>query len=284
MRILCFCFFILSLLGCQKEQPSSKPIVLVSIPSYLYFIERIAGDSVTAFSLTPEGANPHTYEPTPKEAQKFRQALLWVRLGEPTEEKIYTILKQQNPQMRIIDITEGIPLIPLHKEEHHCCADHAAHDLHIWLSPRLSQIQAKTIAKHLSELFPENKQKYDEALKRFLLDLQNLDNDILALFAKNSPSAMLVSHPAFSYFCLDYHLTQLSIEVEGKDPLPQDVTHLVEQIKTHKLTHVIAEPQYSNKAAQLIAEHFQLPLSVVDPYSQDYLKNLEHLAELVAKS
>jgi zinc transport system substrate-binding protein len=35
---------------------------------------------------------------------------------------------------------------------------------------------------------------------------------------------VLVSHPAFGYFCKDYDLEQISIEVEGKEPRPKDVS------------------------------------------------------------
>jgi zinc transport system substrate-binding protein len=293
MRTFLLCIVLLiGAAGCQKPQaPSSaaKPTVLVSVPSYLYFIERIAGDTVEALSLTPAGANPHIYEPTPKEVQKMRRSALWIRLGEPSDQKTYTVLAEQDPKMRIVDITEGISLLANGENEHshhpHHCEHHdPLYDRHIWLSPRLAEMQARTIAQHLSELLPENRERYESALAALIADLHELDEEVTALLATKRGSAILVSHPAFAYFCRDYQLEQLSIEVEGKDPLPQDITHLLEQAKEHQIARVIAEPQYSDKSAQLIAEHLQLPVCVVDPYSPDYLKNIRYLAEVVAKS
>ncbi len=292
MRILCLCLlFFFAASSCEKKQPiSSKPIVLVSVPSYLYFVERIAGDTVAALSLTPPGANPHIYEPTPKEVQQFRRAALWIRLGEPSEKKTYTVLKEQSRDMRMIDITEDIPLLPIseresehaHHHSHSLCAESS--DLHIWLSPRLAQKQARTIAQHLCELQPQYKECYERALNAFLCELQDLDKDITFLLAPKSGSALLVSHPAFAYFCQDYHLSQFSIEIEGKEPLPQDVTSILIMAKKHNIAHVIVEPQYSDKGAQLIAENLEVPVYVVDPYSQEYMKNMRYLAEIVAKS
>ncbi|HEY2810655.1 MAG TPA: zinc ABC transporter substrate-binding protein [Rhabdochlamydiaceae bacterium] len=293
MRVICFCLlFLCGAASCQKRpsQPAAKPIVLVSIPSYLYFIERIAGDTVTALSLTPPGANPHIYEPSPKEVQNFRQASLWIRL--PSDRKTYAVLKEQSPKMCIVDITEGIPLLPAFAGRqaachgHHCGHLHDAeeYDLHIWLSPRLAQKQAKTIAQHLAHLLPENRERYDLALSLFLEDLRKADAEISALLASKEESAILVSHPAFAYLCQDYRLTQLSIEIEGKEPLPQDITHLLHQAKQLRIASILAEPQYNDKGAQLMATHLHLPVYVVDPYAENYLENLKYIAEIMAKS
>jgi zinc transport system substrate-binding protein len=277
---------ILAAFGCQKRESAApaKPTVLVSVPSYLYFVERIAGDSVTALSLTPPGSNPHIYEPSPKEVQHFRQAALWIRLGEPSDVKTHAVLKEQSPDMRIVDIADGIATLPL-CEGH--CHDHdhdAMQDLHIWLSPRLAIKQAETIAQHLSRLLPEHRSDYEKKLALFLEELRDLDREITEALASKSGSSVLVSHPAFAYFCQDYHITQLSIEVEGKEALPQDVTALLALAKMHHIASVIAEPQYSDKGAKLIAENLKVPVYTIDPYSREYMTNLRFIAEVMAKS
>lgn len=285
---MCLLFFFAASSCEKRESLPSKPIVLVSVPSYLYFINRIAGDTVTAHSLIPAGANPHIYEPAPKQVQQFRQAVLWIRLGELSEKKTYTILKDQSCSMRIVDITQGIPLLPFEgthsRGKSHHCGRTDENDLHIWLSPKLAKQQAKTIASHLCDLFPQNRERYEKALASFLMDLDVLDKEITALLFSKKGSAILVSHPAFSYFCQDYDLTQLSIEIEGKDPLPQNVTSILKKAREYKVATIIIEPQYSDKGAQLIAECLKLPLCIVDPYAEDYLKNMKHIAEIAAKS
>jgi zinc transport system substrate-binding protein len=269
--------------GCQKRNTtSSKPIVLVSAPPYLDFVQRIAGETVTALSLVPVGANPHIYEPTPKEMEHLREAALWLRLGEPSDQKAYSILKES--PMHIADITEGLALLPLaHSGCSHAHHEHESHDLHVWLSPKLAAQQAKIISAHLCALLPENKERYEEALLNLLSDLQCAHEEISKLLASKSGSALLVSHPAFTYFCNDYNLEQLSIEVEGKEPLPQDIHSLFCRIKERTIHSILTQPQYSDKAAKLMAEHLQLPIYEIDPYAQDYFKNLNLLAERIAE-
>jgi len=273
--------------GCERQAAiPAKPIVLVSVPPYLYFAKRIAGDTVTLLTLVPPGTNPHIYEPTPKQVQAFRKAALWIRLGEPAEQKIYQVLKEQCPQMQIADVTQGVPLLALCD---HCDQDaHPVHteegkDLHIWLSPKWAQTQAQTIAQHLSALLPEHRERYQHALQLLLDDLKTVEQEIHARLAARKGHAIVVSHPAFAYFCQDYGLKQLSIESEGKDPLPQQIASLLKRAKEEQIALVIAEPQYSDKGALRIAECLHVPLHTIDPYAEAYLDNVKHIAEVLGK-
>jgi len=96
--------------------------------------------------------------------------------------------------------------------------------------------------------------------------------------------AVLVSHPAFGYLCNDYHLTQISIEHEGKDPLPQNIAQTLKMAKEHRVKNVLIQPQYNNKGAEMIAEMLKLPVFMLDPYSSDYIANLRHIAASIAAS
>ena len=94
-------------------------------------------------------------------------------------------------------------------------------------------------------------------------------------------SAILVAHPAFGYFCKDYDLIQLSIEIEGKEPLPKDISNILHAAKEHTVRSVFTEPQYSTKGAELIAKQLKIPVYMVDPYSSDYIQNLKTIATLI---
>jgi zinc transport system substrate-binding protein len=200
-------------------------------------------------------------------------------LGEPSDQKAYQVLKQG--PTRIADITEGLALLPL--TEGHSCHEHIHNDLHIWLSPKLAQRQAEMIARHLSVLLPENQMLYERALAELLADLHKVDEEIRAELAPKHGSAILVSHPAFAYFCKEYALEQLSIEIEGKEPLPQDIQTLLQRIKEHNIVSVLSEPQYSDKAAKLMADHLHAAVYEIDPYAPDYLDNLRRLAHVIAQ-
>lgn len=275
--------------GCQsapdKTIATAKPKVLVSIAPFAYFVERVAQGGVEVQILAPRGADPHSYEPTPKQVQEAFKADLWLRIGEPFEEKILNVLKQENPHLLTLQMWEGIPLLPLEEEHDHPHVHvhgEEAKDHHVWLSPRNAKIEAERIFEALCKLSPENRPLFEGGLKSFLTDLRALDKEISFLLSPFKGEALLVSHPAFGYFCRDYGLIQLSIECEGKETLPQRVTQTVDLARKYHVRSILTQSQYGNKGAELIAKELDLPVHSVDPYALDYLENLRHLAQVIA--
>ncbi len=270
MKIILVLLFLFS---CNSEPVSEKPSVLVSVVPYAFFVEKIAGDALEVQILVPPGANPHVYEPSPKQVEKAYLAKVWFRLDEPSEKKIFSVLCEQNRAMKMVDLSEGLDLIG--------DCHHEGADKHIWLSPKLAEKQATLIAQTLGEMFPQMQQQFQKGLDSFLKDLESLDAEIGAKLKPFAGDALLVSHPAFGYYCREFGLKQLSIEYEGKDPLPQDIEQTLKEAKESHVRAVFTQIQYNNKGAELIAEKLHLPVYSVDPYASDYLENLRHITELI---
>lgn len=93
---------------------------------------------------------------------------------------------------------------------------------------------------------------------------------------------ILVSHPAYAYFCRDYNLTQLSIEFEGKDPMPQQLTKILETARDLKVKKIFIQPQFQNKGAKLIAKELDAELITLDPYSEDYFEMMREIGNRIA--
>jgi zinc transport system substrate-binding protein len=292
MLRLLLLIFLIPLCSCEKKEgvKTEKPTVLVSVPPYAFFVKKIAPNEVNIETLVPVGANPHIYEASPKEVQRHQNAALWVYLGEAFDQRVLRFFQDGNKQIHILDISQGIDLLSVCGEDdlgieaHHCHHSHdEGKDLHIWLSPALAKIQAQKIAAALSTLLPESQEKFSANLQLFLNELDELDHQIAEMLTPVKGKAILVSHPAFGYFCQDYQLIQLSIEVEGKEPLPQHITEILGQIKHYSIQSILTEPQYSNKGAELLAESLHLPIHMVDPYAENYSENLLTIAKVIAE-
>lgn len=279
-RLFISFFCIISILG-YSEQAELPPVVLVSVPPYLYFVKKIAEDTVSVQSLVPSGANPHLYEPIPKQVQLQKQAVLWVKLGEKADQKVQKVFQELKTPPFIIDLTEDLDLLSYKNTSGHRCSHQGAKDLHIWLSPKMMQVQVKKITQALIQLFPIYKEFYQSNSNALLKELEQLDQELAITLKNKQGKAILVSHPAFAYFCRDYKLEQLSLEEEGKDCLPQYIPELLQKIKTLHIGGIIIEPQHSSKAAKLIAQDLQIPIYVIDPYSEDYIVGLKQTAKVV---
>ena len=268
-RLFISFFCIIPILGYSQAS-----VVLVSVPPYLYFVKKIAENTVSAESLIPVGANPHLYEPTPKQVQLQKQAVLWLKLGEKADQKAQRVFQEMKTPPLILDLTEGLVLLSYKDTKDHYCAHHSTKDLHIWLSPKMMQEQAKKITQTLIQLFPTYAELYQKNLISLLKELEQTDQELATLLKNKQGKAILVSHPAFAYFCRDYNLEQLSLEEEGKDCLPQYIPELLHKIKTLGINGIIIEPQHGSKAAKLLAQKLEIPTYLIDPYSEDYIVNL----------
>jgi zinc transport system substrate-binding protein len=291
MKILKYAsfIFVISLLtlvftSCGKKEKSASS-VLVSIAPYTYFVNKISGGTLPVQTLVPLNSDPHIFEPTPKQIADISTSTIWFCIGEPFENKILKTLKERSPHLRIVDLSEGLSLIDEEGHEHssHCCHNDEGKDRHIWLSPKLAMGQAKRIAEVMTQLYPEKKELFAQGLRQFLVELEELDREITALLSPCKGEAILVSHPAFGYFCKDYGLVQLSIESEGKDPLPRHITNTLLMAREHHVRSVFLQNQHNNKGATFIAKELQIPLFTVDPYSPDLVHNMRSVAHLIAK-
>lgn len=254
------------------------PTVLVSIAPYKLFVEKIAGDTVAVNLMVPTGASAHTYEPTPKQMIVAGKAVAWFCIGESFESRAIPSLKAYNPAMNIIDLRHGVDMIKADPLTGCCCCHANSQDLHIWLSARQMQIQAQTIASALSQLFPKNAALYQKNLEHLIEELKTLDQEITTLLTPLKDRLILVSHPAYAYFCRDYHLTQMSIEFEGKDPTPQQLTNLLNKARAAKTKKVYIQVQYNNKGARLFAKELGAEVVMLDPYSEHYFTSMREIA------
>ncbi len=274
LTLICFLCF-----GCSSTT-DSKPKILVTIPPYAGFVKSLTDNQVDVEIFVLPGSNPHTFEPSPDQIKHFTQAKVWFRTGDPVETKMARFLKQRN--VEIIDLSAGLAVLSEAPHTHHN-NPHEGKDLHLWLNPNIVSEQVDVMAAVLAQQFPEIAPMIKKNCIQLKARLGDLDADISARLSPFQGQFLLVSHPALGYYCQRYGLNQLSVEIEGKDPLPQDIAHLMSELKTHPVPVILIEPQYNNKGAILIADKLHIPYEAIDPYAEDYFGMLKHLTDIIVR-
>lgn len=257
--------------------------VLVSVAPHKYFVEKIAADTLSIGLMVPAGSSSHTYEPTPRQMIEAGKANIWFQIGEGFELRAGRSLTNHNPALRLVDLQQGLDLIYEHSCAH-CSHNHGSFvDPHFWLSARQSKIQAVTICHALILRYPQHTELFQKNLQLFLTELDQLDQQISEILKPLKNRTILVSHPAYAYFCRDYDLRQLSIEFEGKDPTPQQLTNLIQEVKRADIRKIFVQMQYSNKGAKLIADQLGARLVTLDPYAEQYQDAMLEIARAFAQ-
>lgn len=266
-------------LDAANLESSSKPChVLVSVAPHKFFVNKIAGDTVTVGLMVPAGASAHTYEPTPKEVIAAGKADLWFCIGESFEARASRAMQAYNSKLIMVDLRQGVDMINADPVLGTCTCHHNSQDLHIWLSARQAKIQAATIAKALSQLCPQYAAQYQSSLDLFLRELESLDQQIGTLLGSAKNRSIMVSHPSYAYFCRDYQLRQISIEVEGKDPSPRQLNTILNRAREAAIKKIFIQVQYSSKGARLFAKELKATIVDLEPYSEDYINSMLKIA------
>ncbi|MFZ4773616.1 MAG: metal ABC transporter solute-binding protein, Zn/Mn family [Chlamydiia bacterium] len=280
------------------EVHSHEPLILVSIPPYKKIVQGLVGERFRVESVVPQGFDPHLYEAKPHDMKKLKEAALWFGIGEAFEQRILQALSGAGSKVNYFNLVDELEkkgyadlLIPFDDEHHGCTHDHHDHDSHcqssnydrhLWLSLELDSLQAQIIYEKLSEQYPHFKVVFEGYLEELVREHDVLINWIESNLKEFRPISFVTPHPAYSYFAKEFDLTQISIEVAGKEPNIQDLNHLLEELKTTNVDCVIMQPQHSKKAAQKIGNDLDIPIYTIDPYAENYLDTCNRLSLCLA--
>ena len=157
-------------------------------------------------------------------------------------------------------------------------------DPHIWLDPILVKIQAKNIYDAVTKIDPNNSEFYKTNYEEFLKELDNLDANLKAILAPYENRAFMVFHPSWGYFAKRYNLEQIAVEVEGKEPKPNELVELIKDAKKHDIKIVFVSPQFSQKSAKTISSNINAKVLSINPLDQDSSNQLLFTAKEIANS
>lgn len=279
--------------------------VTVSIVPQKYFVEKIAKDKVDVNLMVKPGFSPATYEPKVSQMKKLTKSDIYFSIGVPFEKVWLKKFENANENMEIIDTTKGIKKLAMakhthgekeHGHEEHGHEDHGHDDNkkdkhehtgldpHVWLDPVLVKTQAKNILDALIKHDSKNSEFYTNNYNTFVKELDELNHEIHEILEPYEHKEFMVFHPSWGYFAKRYHLEQLSIEVEGKEPKPNELVEIINDAKKHNIKIVFVAPQFSQNSAKTISKSLNGTVAVINPLSENWDKELLKTAKEIANS
>ncbi len=270
--------------GCNSSAEGSDKVgVVVTILPQAEFVERIGGNRVDITVMVPPGASPHSYEPAPSQITALSEAVMYAKVGSGVEFELAWMdnLIAQNPDILVVDCSEGIELIESSAEEDHEEAghDHTGMDPHIWMSPVNAQIMVRNITDGLIEIDPDNKAFYEQNRDDYLEELAQLDSDIRSGLEGVQNRTFMTYHASFGYFAAEYGLTMLPIEAEGKEPTASGLLELIDEARRLGIKVIFIEPQFNPQSAEVIANEIGGSVISIDPLAREYLENMRAMAD-----
>ena len=229
-----------------------RPRVLTTFTILADMARNVAGDCADVESLTKPGAEIHGYEPTPRDIVKTQRAslVLWngmnlERWFEPFFAKVKNV-----PQVLL---TAGIEPMGITEGPYT-----GKPNPHAWMSPTNALTYVENIRVALSRVDPANAAAYSANAAAYSAKIKALDAPVRAQIAR-IPEAqrwLVTSEGAFSYLCRDYGLRPLYLWPINADAqgTPQQVRHVIDQVRAHNVPVVFSESTVSDKPARQVAK------------------------------
>lgn len=233
--------------------------------------KEIGGTDVQVELIVPPGADPHSYEPTPKQLTTIAKGDLFLLTGttlEPYSEKIKESLAGNSIRFvetsKNIDLLEASASLHTHEEDAHDdhddheaeeeSHDHGQYDPHVWLDPNNAKKMADSITTALAKEAPDRKETFDKNLALFNKQADELDQNLQKAVDSGSKKELLVTHAAYGYLAERYGFTQLPIAgiSPSDEPSQKQLAAIVKEAEMHDLNYIAFEETVSPKVARVI--------------------------------
>ena len=278
-KIATFIICALLIVGCTTKSDSDKKTIFVTITPMQSIIEEITAGDFNIEVIVPKGASPETFEPTPKQVTSFSDAEFIFSTGIIDFEQ--SLVERIGGDAEVVNLSNGIELIAgscSHGNHQH---KHGV-DPHIWTSPRALRTMVTNAHKAIMAHYPDSV-KYTEATGRLLERIDALDTYCATRIKAEGVEAMMIYHPAYTYYARDYGIEQIAIEHDGKEPSLRQTTALIEKAKEHGVKAILRQPQYSEDKVRAIANDAGAEIITTDPLAEDILGEIERVTEIICR-
>ncbi len=276
----------------ESSQESEKINVIASFYPLEEFTRQVGKDLIEVRSITPAGADPHEYEPTPKDIASVTSADMFLFNGagqDPWAEKIAPEVSGQvvemTPYFSLLEHDEEAPEDEHDEEapeddheeddreaeaEHHDEDVHEHHhelDPHIWLDPTIAAQEVEIIAQKLTKLDPENSEAYQQNAAAYQSQLTALDKKFQDGLANCKQQNFVTSHTAFGYLAKRYNLHQIPIRgiSTEEEPSARKLGEIADLAEEKGIKYIFFETLVSPRLSQTLADEIGAQTLVLNP-------------------
>jgi zinc transport system substrate-binding protein len=268
-RIILILVSLLAAVGCGAGEDGDggaapdRLTVAASFYPLAYAAERVGGDRVDVWNVTPPGTEPHDVELSPRDVQRIREADVVLYLGSGFQPAVEEAA--EGADGRAVDLLEGIQLAEAPDEAADEHADEQPEesgehrlDPHVWLDPRLYARIARRIARELGG---------EGRAAELTEELAELDRELDAALRACEQRVLVTNHAAFGYLARRYRLEQVPISglSPEAEPSPRELEEAVENVRELGASTIFTEELVSPDVAETVARETGATTALLSP-------------------
>lgn len=238
----------------------TKNNLLVSTSFYplSYFVKRVGGERVEVKTITPNGVEPHDYEPTAYDISLIKKSDIVFVVGsqlEPWANR--TRMDKSNHTEYVVFMNQPDIIAQLKNTQ----------DPHIWLDPTIAQHMIRIIEAELEMKDPSNASYYRTNADAIMEELTALNEKYQSQLSRCNKREFITSHAAFHYLAQEYDLTQIAVAGISPDEEPslQQLAQLEDIAKRKSIKYVFFETLVSPKLATTLADDIGAQSLILNP-------------------
>jgi len=210
----------------------------------------VAGDVADVESITVPGAEIHEYDPTPQDLARAQGAdlIFWNGLNlELWFEQFFDNIDN----VPSVIVSEGIEPMGITEGPYS-----GKPNPHSWMSPDGALIYVDNIRDAFIKHDPANAEAYKANAERYKNEIRAAIDPIRQTLAQIAQESryLVTSEGAFSYLARDFDLKEVYLWPINADEqgTPQQVRHVIDEVRAHKIPVVFSESTVSDRPMQQV--------------------------------
>lgn len=271
------------ILGLFSISVYAIPNVVVTIPPVHSLVAAVMKGVAEPVLLFDGGQSPHSNSLKPSLIRQVARAELLIWISPDFEISLRKPVAQQR-SMRVLTLIDEpeMHVLPARQSKawhtDHASHDHSNHsehestgaqlpDMHLWLSAENAREIVAVVAQVLTEMDPQNAQRYQLNALKVIDDISETKNVISHALQAIGEVPYLVFHDAYQYFEKEYGLNPVGAVTLNPERKPGIKTMIaIEQnIELQDVQCIFNEPQFQPRLVARIAEDTGIRSGELDP-------------------
>ena len=244
--------------GAGGEAADRGALDVVVAESFLADIaQNVAGDRFAVRTLIPPGADPHTFEPTPKDLGEVAAADLVIVNGGGLEGPLLDTIHGAGGSAAIVDASAGLQgRVPQPGEPP---LESGQVDPHFWLDPVATETYVTNVRDAFAKADPAGAAAYEANAAAYTAKLKQLDAWIEAQVAQipQQDRKLVMNHASHGYFADRYGFQVVGTVIPGvgtsDTPTAQQLGELTASVRESGAKAIFVEIEENPRLAEQIA-------------------------------
>lgn len=244
--------------SCGKEEKSTDKIsVVTTIFPYYDFARSVSKGTCDVDMLLKPGSDVHSFEPTPSDILKIRNADLFIYNGGESDEWVDSILESLGDTDKpvVMKMTDYVKPLTEMDADHHAEDEE---DEHIWTSLDNAKTLVSKISDEVSKLDQKNKSVYTKNSLDYIEKISKVQGEIENTVNSSKSKKVVVG----DRFPLLYFATEFSLDWEcafpgcstETEPSLDRLSKLTDTIEKDKIKTILKLEMSENKVADTLAD------------------------------